>query len=144
MKRFTPNTLMLSPLALLFALLLPAAAQAEVYATGTWTEKSYAVQGTWTIVQEGNNYFVELDDNFRTRNAPDLKIFITPGNSWDLTDTNAIRRGVLISELESNRGAQRYRLPAAAVQALPDARSIMIHCERYSKLWASATIRRDG
>jgi len=106
-------------------------------ASGGWTKASYSASGSWTIVREDGALFVELSDDFRTRNAPDLKIFLSPNKASSLTGRNATDGAVLVSPLSSNRGAQRYRLPVSDLSAYE---TIIIHCEAFSKLWSTSSI----
>jgi len=102
--------------------------------SGEWSKASFKSSGTWQIVERDGSRFVELSSDFKTRNAPDLKIFLSSQPSDSLTGKNATDSAILISELESNRGGQSYELPADL--DLADFSSIMIHCEQYSKLWS--------
>lgn len=117
----------------------PAVAQAAtVIASGEWTKKSFSSSGTWQIVEENGTRYVELSEDFRTRRAPDLKIFLSPTAATDTTGSNATDGSVLISPLQSNRGAQRYEIPASV--DLSQYASILIHCEAYSKLWSASDL----
>lgn len=102
--------------------------------SGEWSKVSFKASGTWRIVQKDAKRFIELSSDFKTRNAPDLKIFLSSAPADTLTGRNATDSSVLVSELNSNRGAQRYELPEDL--DLADFSSIMIHCERYTKLWS--------
>ena len=44
-----------------------------------------------------------------------------------------------IAKLKSNKGSQRYKLPAGTDPS--DYKTVIIHCEQYSKLWSTGTIR---
>ena len=132
--------------ALLLAFLIAPAVTAsadegdEALYGGTWTKKERKSEGRWSIVQNGDHHYVVLDRNFRTRNAPDLKIFLSTSRANSLNGRNATRNATLVAPLSSNRGAQRYRIPAGV--DLDEMSSIMIHCEQYSKLWSVATLNR--
>lgn len=113
-----------------------------VVAKGTkWVKKTQKVEGAWSIVKEGDNHFVVLGGKFKTKKAPDLKLFLTPDTAKNLTNKNAIKNGVFIAKLKSVKGAQRYKLPAKAVKALGNAKSLIIHCEKYTKLWGVAELK---
>ena len=81
---------------------------------------------------------IVFSDDFRTKNGPDLKVFLSKNTVSDATGrnatTNAIRRGVL----KSNKGGQEYVLPEGVT--LTDFSSVLVHCEAYSKLWGGADI----
>lgn len=123
-----------------FALLgASASAAAEVVAEGTWTKKSYAIEGGWKIEAEGETHYVLLDDAFKTKKAPDLKIFLSPVSLDAVDDRNATDGSLLVGPLTSAQGAQRLAIPAGT--DLDTYRTILIHCEKYSKLWGGSALR---
>lgn len=105
---------------------------------GTWTKKSFKASGEWSIYTEDGKTYVKLSSDFRTRNAPDLKIFLSPQAASETNGRNATDGAVLISPLSSNSGEQIYEIPASV--DLADYQSILIHCERFSKLWSAADL----
>lgn len=129
---------------LAFGLLLalvaaPAWSQGDVVHQGTWTAKGFDVDGTWKIVREGGKTWVVLDEAFHTKSAPDLKIFLSPNAAASLDNRNATQGSQLVAVLSSNRGAQRYEVPAGVdIQRF---RALVIHCEKYTKLWAAADLK---
>lgn len=106
---------------------------------GAWTNQNYKTQGTWKIVDRDGAAFVVLSDDFKTKRAPDLKIFLNTRAAADVTNGNATTGSAFIAELSSARGGQSYPIPADV--DLADFTSIIIHCERFSKLWTAADIR---
>lgn len=110
----------------------------EVVYAGEWTKKSFKSAGGWAIVNQGGKTYVELDAEFKTRRAPDLKIFLSPLDAGETNGKNATNGSVLIAPLTSNKGAQRYELPEGV--DLAAYKSILIHCEAYSKLWSAADL----
>lgn len=113
-------------------------ASIETQFSGSWTKKSFKSSGTWEIYAEGDKTFVKLSADFRTRNAPDLKIFLSPLAAKETNGRNATNGSVLIAPLTSNAGEQVYEIPASV--NLADFKSILIHCEQYSKLWSAADL----
>ncbi len=106
---------------------------------GVWTKKTFKSSGDWSIVEDSDgNRFVKLSDDFKTRNAPDLKIFLSPQAAADTTGKNATQGALLISPLESNKGGQVYEIPTGT--DLDAYSSILIHCEQFSKLWSAADL----
>ena len=105
---------------------------------GVWRKKFARSAGEWSIVERGGKRFVVLSDDFKTRGAPDLKIFLSPTSAADATGDNATSGSLLVAELAARRGGQTYELPAGA--DLGAYRSILIHCEAYSKLWSAADL----
>lgn len=121
----------------------PAAAQEASAETvlheGAWTKKSFKVSGTWSIIEDADgNRFVKLSDDFKTKNAPDLKIFLSPQAAANTTGKNATEGALLISPLNSNKGGQVYEIPEGT--DLDTFSSVLIHCEQYSKLWSAADL----
>lgn len=114
------------------------ATEVNVLHSGEWTNLGYNAKGTWRIVEEGGQKFVELDDNFKTRSGPDLKLFLTPATVDRVSGRTATDGAVRVAELDSNRGAQRYAIDADV--NLSDYQSIIIHCERFSKLWVGSSL----
>ncbi|MEL6360890.1 MAG: DM13 domain-containing protein [Pseudomonadota bacterium] len=109
-----------------------------VVASGSWTKKSFKSNGTWQIVERADGHYVVLDDDFKTRRAPDLKIFLSPNSAASLSGSNATDGSVLVAELSSNSGAQEYKIPEGT--DLTAFQTILIHCQAFSKLWSVAAI----
>ncbi|NOX83283.1 MAG: DM13 domain-containing protein [Alphaproteobacteria bacterium] len=111
----------------------------ELLFSGVWTKKSFKSSGTWEIFSEGDKTFVKLSADFKTRKAPDLKIFLSPLAAKDTNGRNAANGSVLIAPLTSRSGEQIYEIPEGIDFA--DFKSILIHCEAYAKLWSAADLR---
>ena len=111
-----------------------AATAYRVLSSGTWSKKSFAVSGNWAMSSENGVTTVALDSGFSTRSAPDLKIFLSPLSPGQLTGRNATQGSLLVSPLKSSSGAQTYTVPAGT--DLSRYKTILIHCEAYSKLWS--------
>ena len=108
-----------------------------VLTTGTWIKKKRDSAGTWSITRKDGDLFVELDANFKTRNAPDLKLFLSPLAAADVNKNNALDGSLLISPLNSNKGAQKYQITETDLSTY---KSILIHCEQYTVLWSAADL----
>lgn len=100
--------------------------------SGKWIPKAKPISGTWSIVDSGGKKVLQLK-GFKTSKAPDLKIFLSPRASGQLNGKNATAGSVKIAKLKSTNGDQSYVLPAGI--DLSKYRSVVIHCEQYSKLW---------
>ena len=105
----------------------------------TWTKKNFKIKGHWEITNENGQHVLKLDDEFKTRKAPDLKLFLSPLPLAELKNKNAIDGAVLISPLKNHKGAQRYVL--ADDIDLNQFQTLIIHCEQYTKLWGGASLR---
>lgn len=143
MKRNTLTALTL-PLFLFAMMLLPAttAIAADGDSTvhsGTWAKKTYSASGSWKIVKNGEDHYVVLNSKFKTRKAPDLKLFLTPNTASNLTGKNATNNAVRIAKLTSHKGEQRYKLPKGTNPS--EYKTLIIHCEQYSKLWVTGDIK---
>lgn len=110
----------------------------ETLYSGVWKKKTSKSTGNWSIVKDGGRTFVKLSDDFKTRNAPDLKLFLSPLSAAEANGKNATEGAVLVAPLSSNAGAQTYEIPAGINLAAN--KSILIHCEAYAKLWSAANL----
>ena len=79
-----------------------------------------------------------LDDDFATKKAPDLKIFLSRESLDVLTSKNALENAVFVAELKSNKGSQSYEINKDI--DLSVYQTIIIHCEKYSVLWGGAPL----
>ena len=122
----------------LAAFAAPAAADHHTLG-GTFTEQKKKIKGTWSVVEKDDGVYVVLSDDFKTRRAPDLKIFLSTKAAGDITGKNATDGSALVAELTSAKGGQSYKLPAGVT--VDDYASIVIHCEQYSVLWGAANLR---
>ncbi len=115
------------------------AATSGQIAAGAWTKKSQRASGMWSVSRQDGTVTINLDEDFRTRNAPDLKIFLSPLDVGDVENANATDGALLISELKANKGAQSYTIPDGV--DLSKYKSVLIHCEAYTKLWSAGALR---
>jgi hypothetical protein len=133
---------------LLATLFFAASAQAQsIAAQGSWVAADYEVSGQWKITRHGEQLFVELGDDFETKNGPDLHILLSPKALTQLTNANASKDALVVGLLHSSddsvlfrkmKGAQRLAIPSGV--RLSDYRTILIHCVRFSHLWAGADL----
>ncbi|MGF1543740.1 MAG: DM13 domain-containing protein [Parvularculaceae bacterium] len=108
--------------------------------SGSWTKprRGYDASGTWSIVERDGSRYVVLSDDFRTQRAPDLKLFLSPQQPGDITGKNATDGAALIAPLSSPRGGQTHEIPADI--DLASYTSIIIHCQKFSKIWSVAAL----
>ena len=90
------------------------------------------------IVNENGQRILRFSDDFKTKNGPDLKLFLSPKSVGDVTGKTATQGAVKLSVLRSNKGSQDYVIPSHI--DLSQYGSILIHCEAYSKLWGGANL----
>jgi hypothetical protein len=120
------------------ALFAAAPAAAEPLKSGAFGKQEQRISGTWSIEQAADGAYLVLSSDFTTRSAPDLKLFLNPLPPAQVTAQNATQ-GVLIGPLKSAKGASRYKLPAGL--DLGRYKSVVLHCEQYTKLWGAGEIR---
>ena len=106
--------------------------------SGSFVEQNKRTSGTWSIETRADGQYVVLSDDFKTKRAPDLKIFLSPRQPDQLTGSNATTGSTFVAELTSNKGGQAYKLPAGV--NLDDFASVLIHCEQYSVFWAAGSL----
>jgi len=123
---------------LLIAPLSGTALASDIEMSGSWTQKESKIAGQWSIVQDGDGLRVHLSDDFKTKSAPDLKIFLSRDAPDVLNGKNATRNAVLVAPLDSAKGGQSFAIPEGI--DLSEFRTILIQCEKYSKLWGVATL----
>ena len=111
---------------------------AKTLYSGQWTKKTNKIAGNWSIVEKGGKRYVVLDSKFKTSNAPDLKIILSPTAIKDLKSKNAMQKAKIVSLLKSNKGAQTFEIPKGI--DLTKFKSVAIHCEKYTKLWGGSAL----
>ena len=142
------NTLLLAGFAMTAALsvgtAVPAFAQAAPVATAaaaqpqSFFKKKYNIKGSWSLVQRDGKTFVKFSDDFKTKNGPDLKIFLSPKSAEAVNGKNAVEGSINLGELKSKKGAQEYEVPAGT--DLSQFSTVLIHCEAYSILWGGGAL----
>lgn len=106
---------------------------------GTWDKQDFKIKGSWSIEQRADGNYLVLSDDFKTRSAPDLKFFLSKKKFSDINGSNATDGATLISEISSSKGGQSYKIPSNI--NVSDYESLVLHCEQYSKLWASTSLK---
>ena len=101
-------------------------------------KKKYRIKGTWSLTERDGKHFITFSDDFKTKNGPDLKIFLSPKSADDVTGKNAIDDSVNIGVLKSNKGTQEYEIPAEV--DLSQFSTVLVHCEAYSILWGGGSL----
>jgi Cu/Zn superoxide dismutase len=105
---------------------------------GSFKKSSFNINGDWTLAQENGQTIFRLSENFKTKNGPDLKLFLSPNSVGDLTGKTVTQDGVKLAVLKSSKGAQDYIIPDTI--DVSQFKSIVIHCEAFSKLWGGADL----
>ncbi len=100
--------------------------------------KEYTVKGNWSIQKEGDKTYVKLHSNFKTKNGPDLKVFLHNSTIQTVSSKNALKGSVLLGALKSNKGEQKYLVPNNI--DITNYKSVLIHCEKYTVLWGGGKL----
>lgn len=99
----------------------------------TFVKKRYSIQGTAKIQTVDGESRLVFSEDFKTKNGPDLKVYISKKPIAALSARDVDDSALRISVLKSHQGAQSYVLPAEL--DLAEYQSIVIQCEAYSVLW---------
>ena len=105
---------------------------------GDLIKKSKAIEGHARIVAISGERVIVFDDNFKTKDGPDLKVVLSPLPFDKITGKNAMKDARVISLLKATSGGQRYTIPADI--DLSAMKSLLVHCEKYSVLWGGAPL----
>lgn len=108
------------------------------YSGQTFTKKKYHIKGDWSVVQENGRTIIRFSESFKTKNGPDLKVFLSPQTVGDVTGKTALDGAVTLGRLKSNKGTQDYIVPNGV--SLANFSSVLIHCEAYSVLWGGGSL----
>lgn len=115
----------------------------EVAYQGEWDNYSRwtTFEGSWKIIKTDNGHQLVLGDNFEAKKAPDLKIFLSKADLDDIGNKNALKIGepVLVAKLTSYKGKATYNIPASI--DIAQYKTIMVHCEEYSKFWGGSPLK---
>lgn len=105
---------------------------------GNFEKSAFDIKGDWEIVKENGQTVFRISEDFKTKNGPDLKLFLSPKSVNAATGATATQDAIRLGALKSNKGGQDYIIPANV--DLSQFGSILIHCEAFSKLWGGADL----
>ena len=117
-----------------------------LFSSSLWRKVDNKVEGSYRIEQrretdgdqEELSRFLVLGDAFSTKDGPDLKVVLSPTESGDVKGKTALRGSTILAPLKSSRGGSEYSIPDDL--NLTQFKSVLIHCEKYTKLWAAASL----
>ena len=113
-------------------------AAAPVNLGQSFVKKKYKIKGHWSVVQENGRTLIHFSDDFKTKNGPDLKVFLSPQSVGEVTGETVLDGAVTLGVLKSNKGSQDYLLPKGV--SLANFSSVLIHCEAFSVLWGGGSL----
>lgn len=71
------------------------------FAESHWVDKQYSISGDWRIENTDEGQFFILEDNFKTKAGPDLKLFLIKKSINDVANREALHEeGQLIAALK--------------------------------------------
>lgn len=120
-----------------------AVAEGGVLASGSLTGSfsswgSPSLQGGWTILQTEDKTYLELDESFKAKEGPDVKVFLSPLSSDQINGENAAEDSIFVALLTEFKGKIRIEIPTGT--DLSQYQSLVFHCEAYSKLWGTSPL----
>ena len=83
----------------------PVASAESKIASGIWTKKEHAVGGSWQIVEDGGVRRLKLI-GFKTKSAPDLKVFFSAKPLSQINGKNASAGNYRLVKLKSSKGVR--------------------------------------
>lgn len=105
----------------------------------SWIKKYYTVSGDWSIENDNGESYVVLHSNFKTTKGPDLKLYLIKKDASVVGKRDEVEKyGILLGHLKSIKGNQKYLIPADI--SISDFKSIVVHCQKYTKVWAAASL----
>jgi len=106
--------------------------------SGNFVKKKKSIKGGWSVVQENGQTIIRFAGDFKTKNGPDLKIFLSPQTIQAVNGKTATAGSVNLGKLKSTNGTQDYLVPAGV--NLANFNSVLVHCEAYSILWGGGAL----
>ena len=125
---------------ILFVTILISSSQvmAQTSSKGTWQKQNKSISGYFKIEKSNGANYVVLSEDFKTKSAPDLKLFLSKKKVSDITGKNATKDAFLVSALKKSKGGQKYKVPSNI--KLSDYTSLIIHCEQYGIFWGGGSL----
>ncbi|MEO0527205.1 MAG: DM13 domain-containing protein [Bacteroidota bacterium] len=105
---------------------------------GKFEKQNKSITGTFEIVKKDGGTYVVLSDDFKTKSAPDLKIFLSKKTVASVTGKNATKDAAFVAKLKKSKGGQSYKIPSNV--SLANYKSILIHCEEYGVFWGGSNL----
>lgn len=106
---------------------------AALTGTGKFKKKAYKIKGTWFLAEVEGKQVIAFDEKFKTKDGPDLKIFLSKKTTGELKKNPTFIAPVALAPLKGISGKQHYVLPSDI--NINDYKSILIHCEEFNVLW---------
>lgn len=98
-----------------------------------FVKKRYTILGSATVEQVDGQKTIVFSEDFKTKNGPDLKVYLSKRPLASLSVQDVDKDAVRLSVLKSHRGSQSYPIPSNI--DLSEYESVVIQCEAYTVLW---------
>ncbi len=107
--------------------------------TGSFVDKGgQKTSGGYRIERSADGLRLVLDNAFRTDDAPDLHVVLSPLPVDAAGNTNATEGSAIVASLKARGGVQLY--PLSDSLDLTRYKSVLIHCVRYRHLFGAAPL----
>ncbi len=107
-----------------------------VVVKGAFQAGDHPTSGEGRVVQEGDKFFVELSDDFKTDTGPDLHIYLVEDAQGKVTDSNFLDVG----KLASITGKAKVEFSFPSGKSATDYKSIVIWCEPFRVVFGFAPL----
>jgi Electron transfer DM13 len=115
------------------------ASPATVVKSGSFVKAEHETTGTARIITENGQNFLELDQNFKTDNGPDLFVILHRKDKLPITGLKE-KDYVTLSPLQKISGSQRYAIPESV--KIADFASAAIWCRRFNATFGYAAFSK--
>ncbi|MBL4698594.1 MAG: DM13 domain-containing protein [Phycisphaerales bacterium] len=104
----------------------------------SWQKKASKITGHWEIAKTDAGLVLRLGSDFKTKKMPDLLLILSPMDMKSINGKNAANGGIEFATLSNTKGQSEYLIKGA--DSLDGYKSLVIHCEEYSKCWGGTAI----
>ena len=125
-------------IAFLFLFIATQSIFSQTLKKGDWDRQNKSIKGTWEIIQKSDGNYIVFSDDFKTKKAPDLELFLSKKSAKDINKKKVVQEAVSISKLKSHKGKQSYKLPSNI--NIEDFSSLIIHCRDYNIFWGAGNL----
>lgn len=113
-----------------------ASLKSETISRGTFQNINYMTSGTAFLQKKDDQYYAVFDQDFKTPNGPDLRVYLTKNSAP--TQRPDIKAGIDLGALKNLDGKQVYAVPSGT--KIEDFHSISIHCKAFNVPWSYAAL----
>ncbi len=115
----------------------------DVKFQGSFDADSYFTkfEGDWQITRQDGKWLITFAENFEAKKAPDLKVFFSklPYDEIDGDNAADASQAVLVAPLSTYKGSVDIPVPSGIDPN--EFQTIIVHCEKYAKLWGGSPLR---